>query len=222
MAMLAESKVMVEKDVLHDVASWTLLPPGNLAFLRFPVKEVPAGCRIATPAELLVANLGYPFPWGTLPEDTHASRLWKEHRIGIGGLVHEKWFITTGGRFGGAANVPTKLPGSLRCCMLLDGGTCPGGQSVAENEGYAVVKETTGKNLQMYRRVQLHAAEHVSADGGAITVSPIASNDSTVYVGFVGRCLSCPNPELISIKQLRFSVAGFNFQLLPEWQNWTL
>ncbi len=114
------------------------------------------------------------------------------------------------------------LPGSLRCCMLLDGGDCPDGNYLAENEGFAVVTDASREDAQMYRKVQVHAAEHVTADLGAIAVSPIDADGSTVYVGFVGRCLSCPNPELISVRQLRAAVSEFDFQLLPEWQNWKL
>jgi Fe-S cluster biogenesis protein NfuA len=73
----------------------------------------------------------------------------------------------------------------------------------------------------MYRRVQLHAAEHISADGGAIIVSPI-SDGRVVYVGFVGYCQLCPNPELISVRQLRKSVSDYEFVLMDEWQNWML
>src|SRR6266481_2895164 len=105
-------------------SAWMLLPPGNLAILRFPSEEMLSGARLATPQELLVANLGKPFPWGSMPRPETASKLWHEKRIGIGGLIHKKWFVTTEGRFGGALNVPTDGPGALRCCMLLDGGPC--------------------------------------------------------------------------------------------------
>ncbi len=102
--------------------------------------------------------------------------------------------------------------------MFLDGGSCSG---LEDNEGYALVKDVSEENRNMYRRVQLHSAEHVVADGGAIIVSPIGP-DREVYVGFVGRCQSCPNPELISFRQLQSAVPGFNFKLLPEWENWKL
>lgn len=207
---------MASRDV-KNFASWLLLPPGNLAILRFPSDSIPEGARQATPIELLTANLGKPFPWGSLPHTGNASRLWKEYRIGIGGLIHDRWFVTSGGRFGGAPNVPESLPGSLRCCMLLDGGECAA--HLEENEGYAVVKEMGEENLHLYRRVQMHAAEHVVADGGAIILSPV-NDKREVFVGFVGRCQTCPNPELVSFRQLQVAVPDYHFSLLPEWQKW--
>jgi Fe-S cluster biogenesis protein NfuA len=46
----------------------------------------------------------------------------------------------------------------------------------------------------MATNYELHAMEHVEADGGRILVSPIQS-DNKVYAGFTGRCLVCPNVE---------------------------
>jgi len=61
--------------------------------------------------------------------------------------------------------------------------------------------------------------EHVEADGSRILVSPIQS-DNKVYAAFTGRCLSCPNIENISVRQLQAAVPEFEFQLYPEWRNW--
>ena len=200
-------------------SSWLLLPPGNLAILRFPSDYVPEGSRLATPMELLVANQGKPFPWGSLPHSGNASNLWKEYRISVGGLIHDRWFVTSGGRFGGAPNVPEQLPGSLRCCMFLDGGKCS--KCLEENEGFAIIKEVNKENARLYRLVQMHAAEHVVADGGAIIITPL-SEDRKVLVGFVGRCQMCPNPELVSFRQLQKAVPDYQLELLPEWKEWSL
>ena len=199
---------------------WMLLPPGDTAVLRFAADKIPAGCRQATLAEIYAANLGQIFPWGNYPDTSKASRLWHQHRIGYGGLYHHKWFVTQQGRVGGADNVPKTLPGSLRHAMILDGGISADG-ILAENEGYAVVKEVPPENHDFYRRVQMHAAEHVAADGGFIILSPLFEGNKA-YAGFVGRCQSCPNPELISFRQLQNSVPNYNLQLFPEWINWTL
>ncbi|MCB9810986.1 MAG: hypothetical protein H6779_04890 [Candidatus Nomurabacteria bacterium] len=194
-----------------------VLPGGNLVILRNPSQTIPDGFRLATHSELLSANLGYPFPWGNLPNDNHAFKLWQNHKVGMGGLVHHQWFVTSDGRFGGADNVPKSLPGSLRCSMYLDGGAGSG----EENEGYALVKETDKVTQNMYRGVQLHALEHVVADGGHIIVSPV-DEEGVVYVGFVGRCMRCPNPEMISFRQLQKAVPDYYFELFPEWENWSL
>lgn len=199
---------------------WMLLPPGRTALLRFATQSLPRDCRLASLSEVYAANLGQIFPWGNYPDDSKASRLWRQHRIGYGGLYHHKWFVTQQGRIGGADNVPKQLPGSLRHALIIDGGESLDGQ-LAENEGYAVVKDVSTDNEDFYRRVQLHAAEHVSADGGFIILSPLYQGNKA-YVGFVGRCQSCPNPELISFRQLQKSVSGYDIELFPEWKNWTL
>lgn len=199
---------------------WILLPPsGRLAIARRPLSEIPPGARLASGAELFAANLGRPFPWGQLPDSAKASRLWKEQRIGIGGLIHDRWFVTSDGRLGGAPNVPETLPGSLRSCLYYDGGRAPEEHGLAENEGFAVVRAASDEDQAMFREVQLHAAQHVMADGGSIIVSPL-SPAGTVYAGFVGRCQFCPNAELISFEQLRSRVARYRFELWPEWKNW--
>jgi Fe-S cluster biogenesis protein NfuA len=207
--------------VLDSTALWMIIASGNLAIFRMPVPDpraIPEVCRRATATELLAANQGYPFPWGRLPQNLNPSRLWAKHRIGIGGLIHDRWFVTRDGRFGGAPNVPETLPGSLRCSMFLDGGK-QGNSPLEENEGYAIVHETLEEEQQMYRKVQLFAAEHVVADGGAVIVSPVSRN-RTVYVGFVGRCMQCPNAELVSFRQMRAAFPEYNFELFPEWQDW--
>ncbi len=210
-AYMSQRQVPVQSD------PWMLLPPsGTLAILRRPALAVPEGCRLATPHELFAANQGSPFPWGSYPDSSRANGYWKKHRMGIGGLIHDRWFMTSGGRFGGAPNVPETQPGSLRCCMLLDGGGSVAPGRLEENEGYAVVSETTEEDQAMYRRVQLCAAEHVVADGGAIIVSPVY-RENTVFVGFVGRCLICPN-QGISIRALQMVVPEYRFEFWSEWQ----
>ncbi len=192
---------------------------GKYAILRdpFPVALIPEGYQLATSDQLLVANLGRPFPWGNMPDDTWASKLWKKHRIGYGGLRHNEWFVTSDGRFGGALNVPTKLPGSLRCSLFIDGGE----GSMEENEGLALVTETDGETRDMYRKVQIHGLQHVVADGGHIIVSRI-NEVGIVHAGFVGRCQKCPNAELISFEQLKANVTDYRFELFPEWKNWSI
>lgn len=225
---------------MKNAPQYFLLPPGDKIIARHPQPEVLEGARVATGCELFAANQGYAFPWGMRPEPKEVGRPWAEHRMGIGGLFHEKWFVTSDGRFGGAVNVPTTLPGSLRSCLLLDGGDC----SQAENEGFAVVWPTSPEERALYRRVQLHAAKHVAADRGAIIVSPIGP-DQEVYLGFVGRCLICPSPELISFPQAKQALvqppsedmreliekyfpdaqkdfSKYDIRLFPEWQDWVL
>ncbi len=206
----------------NDTKNWLLLPPGDRAISRTPLDTKPAEYQLATSSDLLSANLGRPFPWGQTPEPTSAAKLWHEKRIGYGGLIHEKWFITQQGRFGGAKNVPQSTPGSLRSCLLYDGGLSDQPDKLAENEGFAVVKPVDNENRDIYRKVQMHAAEHVIADGGSIILSPLDKETNTVYVGFVGRCQTCPNPELISFRQLQKAVADYNFELFEEWKNWSL
>ena len=198
--------------------TWMLLAPkGHLAISRHPLESIPPGARLATGAELLVANLGKPFPWGNLPSPEKASEMWTRHRMGIGGLFHDRWFLTSDGRLGGAKNVPETLPGSLRSCLFYDGGLAPEEDGLSENEGYAVVRETSREDQRMFREVQLHAATHVMADGGSIILSPI--DEGTISVGFVGRCQFCPNAELISFRQLCSAFPHWNFQLWPEWRS---
>ncbi|MBI1300895.1 MAG: hypothetical protein GC137_04460 [Alphaproteobacteria bacterium] len=206
----------------EDQQSWILLPPGDIAICRFPVSEIPERARLATACELNTANLARPFPWGYSNTPERAGPLWQNHRIGIGGLYHDKWFITEQGRFGGARNVPTQLPGSLRSSFNYDGGLAAENHVLAENEGYAIVRNVSEVNRDMYRRIQMHANEHVAADGGHIIVSPLDEVRRAAYVGFVGRCQTCPNPELISFRQLQQAVPGYNFELFDEWKGWSL
>lgn len=202
--------------------NWILIPPsGNLAIYRHPLPVIPENGQVASGTELLAANRGNPFPWGHLPEPHPHNRQWREHKVGTGGLIHSAWFLTTEGRFGGAPNVPETKPGSLRSCLYLDGGGLSDSDNLAENEGYAIVRKTKGEDKELFRKVTLFSAAHVMADGGAIIMSPLCS-DGTVRVGFVGRCQICPNAELISFSQLKKSVSGYNFQLWPEWKNWSV
>lgn len=199
---------------------WLLIAPNGVqAIARRPLDAVPTGARIASGGELLSANRGNPFPWGHTPEPNPNNLQWSERRIGVGGLIHDRWFVTIDGRFGGAPNVPQMVPGSLRCCLYLDGGLSLEDGVLAENEGYAAIRPTTTEDQALYRRVTLYAATHVMADGGAIVMSPIG-DDRKVYVGFVGRCQICPNAELISFEQLKRSVPEYDFQLWDEWKGW--
>lgn len=207
-----------------------LLPGGTRAICRFPVQDISLSelqgqnpgtdFRLATLGEVFEANQGAPFPWGYYPDDSKAARLWKDRRVGYGGLIHSAWFITQDGRVGGAPNVPSLGQGALRNCLLLDGGHGLS-ENVEDNEGLAVVRATTSDDQMMYRRVQLHAARHVVADRGSIIVSPIGE-DGTIQFGFVGRCQTCPNPELISGPQLQQVLPNYQFQLWDEWENWRL
>lgn len=207
---------MPERNI-EDASSWLLLPPGNLAILRFPANAIPAGAQLATHFELLAANLGRPFPWGDLPTDERACELWKVHRIGVGGLIHERWFMTSGGRFGGAKNVETdKTDDSLRCYMYLHGGKY--NERLKENEGFAVVKKVAEENQQLYREVQFWAAGHAVADGGGVIVCPM-NDKQEASVGFAGHCQDCPNFKRISLGSLRKAVPGYHLTLLPEWEN---
>ncbi len=209
--------------------NWIILPSGKRAILRFPFQgelsqcELPAGLinsRMANQCELIVANQGYPFPWGTKPEasDANTSRIWKEKQIGIGGLVHNAWFVTSDGRVGGAPNVPKTGPGALRHYMYLDGG--PSKAGIAENEGFAIVAEIANQSIaEDYRRIQLHAAEHVAGDRGAIIVFP-KDGTGVYHVGFVGKCMECPNAELISVRALKHACPGLSIELHPDWKGW--
>jgi len=231
---------------------WVILAPGTKAIHREPLPLIPDGTRIATADEFINANRGYEFPWGNLPTPEKASRLWREHRIGMGGLFHTRWFVTTEGRFGGASNVPETLPGSLRSSLLYDGGKSVIQGQLEGNEGFAIVSDVSEEDHLLYRRLQLHAAEHIGADGGKLLVSPVSrtihSEDGDrhrVYIGFTGRCLTCPNPELISLRQaqatltnepspelakllgeyfpeLQKSFADYKLKLYPEWEHWTV
>jgi hypothetical protein len=104
-------------------------------------------------------------------------------------------------RFGGAENVPT--------------------DSLAENEGFAVVCETKERDRRASREIQMYASTHVMADGGAIISLPI-TEPGIIYVGFVGRCQICPNAELISFQQLKTALPHYSFELWPEWHNWSI
>lgn len=204
-----------------NTKEWLLLAPnGSLAIARRPMTVIPPGCRLATGSELLCANRGNPFPWGAQSKAHPHNKHWRELKLGVGGLFHESWFITSDGRFGGASNVPQEPPGSLRSCLLYDGGGLAS-DLLAENEGYAVVRETNAKDRQLFREIQMHASLHVMADGGAIICSPI-DDTGVIHVGFVGRCQICPNPELISFVQLKTALPHYSFVLWPEWHNWSI
>ena len=220
---------------LESPQSWMLLPPGDgtRAICRFPLPlpQPPEQClcigalsgvRLATHTELLAANFGLSFPWGSKadPEPHELSKLWKERRVGIGGLVHNRWFITKNNRrYGGAPNVSEGAIGRLRCYMWLDGG--PASEPLADNEGYALVKDVEARNEHMYRLVHMHAAKHIRADQGAPILSPICG-EKTVYIGFVGKCQQCPNPEIVTFPQIQASVPDYDFVLMDEWKNWVV
>lgn len=223
-----------------DPRRWFILPPGDVAICRHPLPEVPEGARLASARDLLTANLGYPFPWGTLPEPESGARTWRERHMGMGGLVHDQWFVCAdGNRYGGAKNVTDEMPGSLRSYLPLDGGK----GTHAENEGYAVLVDTTEKERQLFRRMQLLAAKRIVADRGMLLISPLADDGKTLFVAFGGRCLHCPNPELITLGQVQQDLARalspdlqtlicegfpelvrgfpeFEVQLHPDWENW--
>ncbi len=235
---------------IRQADQWVMLAPGTKAINRRALPCVPEGTRIASEDEYINATHGYAFPWGNSPTPERASRLWHEYCVGADGLYHDRWFRTTGGRFGGATNVPKTLPGSLRCCSLYDGGKGLADDQLEENEGFAIVCETPEEDRLLYRRLQLHAAEHIGADGGKLLVSPVSraihvedGERRRIHVGFTGRCLTCPNLELISLRQaqaslsdepppelarlmreyfpeLQRSFVNYQLKLYPEWENW--
>jgi Fe-S cluster biogenesis protein NfuA len=104
--------------------------------------------------------------------------------------------------------------------MLYDGGGLVS-DLLEENEGYAVVRETSQADQQAFREIQMYAATHVMADGGAIICSPIWG-EGTINVGFVGRCQICPNAEVVSFQQLKKTITQYSFDLWPEWKNWSI
>lgn len=199
----------------YPYQDWVVLPPGNRLLLRRPHPLIPPWAQQARVSDILLANFGAPFPWGHLPHPSPHDRLWSEHRLGNGGLYHEKWFVCEGGRVGGARNVLDSQTGALRYCLYLDGGSSEEG--LAENEGLAIVCESDAATRDMYRRVMLHAAKHVMADRGVLVITPVTP-EGIVHIGFGGRCRSCPNPLLITINQLQEAVPQYTFKPLPEWE----
>jgi Fe-S cluster biogenesis protein NfuA len=204
--------------------NWLLLPGGMSALLRMPYQEdkLPDGnYRKATHAEIIAANQGAPYPWGYMPENKFPTKMWQEKRIGYGGLIHDAWFILQNDeRIGGAPNVPEVGPGAQRYYLLTSGGLDSNHQ-LNDNEGYALVMENLPKiNDRVYRTIHAHVAKHVSADRGGVIISPIEKEGDTIYVGFVGRCMTCPNPERISIEALKHACPGLNIELHPSWLGW--
>lgn len=84
-----------------------------------------------------------------------------------------------------------------------------------------MVRDTSEADRRAFREIQMYAAKHVMADGGAIISSPI-SRQGMIYVGFVGRCQICPNAELVSFQQLVAALPHRKFELWPEWRNWSI
>ena len=216
--------------IINSPQSWMLLPPGKTAICRYavPLAKPPEACcfegltgiRRATNFELLAANLGKQFPWGSKadPKPHEVSRLWREQYIGIGGLVHTHWFVTAdGNRYGGADNVCKEMPGRLRCYMYLPGGLPS--ETLADNEGYALVKEVEVENERLYHRVHAQVREHMGADEGGVILSPLTEGN-TVFIGFAGKCQQCWNPESITVKQIRKSIPSYNLVLMDEWKDW--
>ncbi len=207
------------------------MPGGKNALLRFPFmdKLIVVGVpnvgkyRLATHAEMISMNYGAPYPWGFMPENTAPSRMWQEKRIGFGGLVHTAWFVLENGeRVGAAPNVPETGPGAQRHYLHTSGGIDSSCQ-LNDNEGYAVVWEGVPSiNDKMYRIIHAHVGKHVTADRGGVTISPVTEKDDRIFVGFIGRCLSCPNPERISINALKNACPGLHIELHPDWKNWEI
>ena len=208
-------------------SDWILLPGGKNAILRFPFQgdlsalgtPVSGKYRLATHAEVVAVNYGAPYPWGFMTENTKPTRLWKEKNIGYGGLVHSAWFILENDeRIGGAPNVPQEGPGAQRHYIHTSGGidNC---HQLNDNEGYAVVWENVPTiNDSVYRAIHAHVAKHVVGDRGGVTISPIANKGETIYVGFIGRCMTCPNPEIISINALKHACPKLDIELHPDWK----
>ncbi len=156
-----------------------------------------------------------------MPENTEPSQMWKEKRIGFGGLVHSAWFVLDGGeRIGAAPNVPETGPGAQRHYLHTSGGI-DNSHQLNDNEGNAIVWEGVPNiNDQIYRTIHAHVGKHVTADRGGVVISPVKEKTDTVYVGFIGRCLFCPNPERISIHALKNACPEIKIQLHPDWENW--
>lgn len=211
----------------HD---WIILPGGKNAILRFPFQgdlqqlgTPPTGkYRNATHAEV-VAIASSPYPWGFMPENQNPTKLWKEKRIGYGGLMHSAWFVLEKDeRIGGAPNVPEVGPSAMRHYLLTSGGI-DNSHQLNDNEGYAVVWEGIPEcNDLIYRSIHAHVSTHVTADRGGVVISPVLSKDKTIFVGFIGRCMTCPNPERISINALKCGCLNFDIQLHPDWKDWVL
>ncbi len=211
-------------------SDWIMLPGGKSALLRFPfqgeITELSTPLtgiyRKATHTEVLAIALS-PYPWGFLPENINPTKLWKENRIGYGGLMHSAWFVLENGeRIGGAPNVPETGPGALRHYMLTTGGFDQE-KLLNENEGYAVVWDGIPvHNTETYRTIHAHVAKRVSADRGGVTISPTERSDEITFVGFIGRCMTCPNPERISIEALKHECPTLPIQLHPNWTNWSI
>lgn len=209
---------------------WIILPGGKNALLRVPFqgdleqlgKPLTGKYRLATHAEV-VSIASSPYPWGYMPENQSPTKLWKEKRIGYGGLVHGAWFILENNeRIGGAPNVPEVGPGSMRYYLLTSGGI-DNSHQLNDNEGYAVVWENIPScNDQVYRIIHAHVSKHVTADRGGVVISPILNEGETIFVGFVGRCMTCPNPERISINALKDACPNLTIELHPDWKDWVL
>ena len=211
-----------------DHSEWLILAPGITAIYRRAfvrdVKEIelPSGLsnpRIATFAEVAFANRARNLPWGNLPHDGRASRLWHEKKIGYGGLVHDDWFVVAEKlRVGGAGNVPTTLPGSLRRHFRYGANT---GEFLKENEGYAVVAEIKSQVTTDYIAISDYEVKVVGADEGGLMICP--PDENGVYViGFIGFCQMCRRPENTSFPQLVKALPRLKFRLHPDWESWTV
>jgi Fe-S cluster biogenesis protein NfuA len=210
---------------------WILLPGGKKAILRFPLrgdlssleKPVSGKYRLATHDEVVVMNYGAPYPWGFMQENNYPTKLWKEKRIGYGGLVHDAWFVLENDeRIGGAPNVPEIGPGAQRHYLLTTGGI-DNSHLLNENEGFAVVWDDVPTiNDKIYQTIHSHVSKHVTADRGGVIISPITEECQAVFVGFIGRCMTCPNPERISINALKDSCKEINIELHPDWKEWSI
>ncbi len=213
------------------IEDFFLLAGGKNAVLRYPFKRplselekpVTGTYRLATQSEIVAVNYGAPYPWGFMPENTNPTKLWSKRRIGYGGLLHDAWFVIENNeRIGGAPNVPETGPGAQRHYLLTSGGIDNDCQ-LNENEGYAIVWENIpSANDSVYRTIHAHVAKHVTADRGGVIISPILNKHELVRVGFIGRCMTCPNPERISINALKDACPSLTIELHPDWQGWEL
>ena len=213
----------------YTPSDWALLPGGKNALLRFPLSgnlsdltTPPTGSyRLATQAEIVAMNYGAPYPWGWMPDNSKPTKMWQDYRIGYGGLIHSAWFVLANGeRVGGAPNVPDTGQGARRHYLLTSGGSNDTPE-INDNEGFAVVwEEVPSVNEHAYRTIHDHIASHVTADRGGAIISPILNAGDTIYVGFIGRCMTCPNPERISIGALQSSCPSLAIALHPSWRNW--
>ena len=208
---------------------WFLLPGGGRAISRYSLAFQVPGTRLATPDELRLACLGYPLVCGSSPDPAARSSVWNTHRVGVGGLFHQKWFICADNlRYGGADNIACDINGQMRRDLRV--GTARQFQSLEVNEGYATVRDLCGPCLPehqyLYQLAQNYNLRHVTPDGGELIISMIEQTEAgpTVYICFGGRCNGCAKLEQVSFPAARayFAEHGYTAVLQEEYKRWNV